>query len=105
MKLKKSQEMDEMIPLKFFLSQNYPNPFKDKTTIKYCVAQKTRVELTVYNSERKKITTLIDDIKDPGTYEVEFRSANANDKPTDESLYYRLTAGNYTTEKRMDIIK
>ncbi len=104
-KPKENQEMDEMIPLKFYLSQNYPNPFKDKTTIKYCVAQKNRVELIVFNSERKKIDTLVDDIKDPGTYEVEFQLTKGNHRLTGGSLYYRLTAGNYTNEKRMDIIK
>jgi len=40
--------MDEATPLKFHLSQNYPNPFSEKTIIKYCVAYKTRVQITIY---------------------------------------------------------
>ena len=70
--------MDEVIPLEFFLSQNYPNPFKEKTVIKYCVAYKTRVQITVYDSEGKEIEKLVDEEKSPGTYEVEFSVVDAS---------------------------
>ena len=75
MMLSKNSEMEDVIPYEFFLSQNYPNPFKDKTLIKYCVAYKTRVKLTVLNAEGEEIEKLIDEEKKPGTYEVEFQSA------------------------------
>ena len=99
--------MNEFIPSEFFLSQNYPNPFKEKTIIKYCVAFKTRVQLTVYNSEGKVIEKLVDEEKLPGAYEVEF---NTVEKHSDESLQsgtysYRLEAGDYSSEKKMEIIK
>ncbi len=64
--------MNDLEPSEFYLSQNYPNPFREKTIIKYCVAYKTRVKLTVYNSEGKEIKKLVDEEKNPGTYEVEF---------------------------------
>ena len=38
----------ELEPSEFSVGQNYPNPFKEKTVIKYCVAYKTRVQITVY---------------------------------------------------------
>ncbi|MCW8823070.1 MAG: hypothetical protein OQK63_03230, partial [Ignavibacteriaceae bacterium] len=41
----------ELEPSEFSVGQNYPNPFKEKTVIKYCVAYKTRVQITIYNSE------------------------------------------------------
>ena len=105
--------MDEVVPLEFFLSQNYPNPFKEKTVIKYCVAYKTRVQITVYNSEGEEIEKLIDEEKKPGTYEIEFSVCHSG---TDQSFrlvrnlaegsyYYRLEAGEYKSEKKMQIIK
>ena len=102
---KKNREIDEMIPPKFYLSQNYPNPFKEKTTIKYCVGYKTRVLLTIHNSEREKLDTLIDEIQEPGTYKIEIDSGSDNYQLTDGIFYYRLNADNYTDEKKMKVIK
>ena len=99
--------MDEVIPLEFFLSQNYPNPFREKTVIKYCVAYKTRVQITVYNSQGKEIEKLVDEEKQPGAYEVEFNSVETHrDASLQNGTYsYRLEAGDYKNEKKMILTK
>ena len=97
--------MDEVIPLQFRLSQNYPNPFKVKTTIKYCIAYKTRVKLTVYNSEGKEIQKLVDEEKKPGTYEIVFQSAVSSTQLANGNYFYFLEAGDYKSEKTMFLQK
>lgn len=94
--------MDDLIPSEFYLGQNYPNPFSEKTIIKYCVAYKTRVQLTVYNSEGEVTEKLIDEEKKPGTYEVEFQIVETGHAP---SLRYRMEAGDFRSEKSMELIK
>jgi len=109
MKLKENSEMEEMIPLKFFLSQNYPNPFKEKTAIKYCLAYKSKVQLIVFNSDNEKVETLVDEIKEPGTYEVEFdpRICHCGEDKNlmSGNYYYRLEAGEFLITKKMILIK
>ena len=104
--------MDEVTPMEFHLSQNYPNPFKEKTVIKYCVAYKTRVQITVYNSEGKEIEKIVDDEKNPGTYEVVFQSAAflparqvSSRQSASKDYFYRLEAGSYSSEKKMILLK
>jgi len=99
--------MNEFIPSEFFLSLNYPNPFKEKTIIKYCVAFKTRVQLTVYDSDGGAIEKLVDEEKNPGTYEVEFNTVerHSNASLQSGSYSYRLEAGNYSNEKKMILLK
>jgi hypothetical protein len=99
--------MDEVIPLEFYLSQNYPNPFKEKTSIKYCVAYKTRVQITVHNSKGEVIEKLVDEEKKPGTYEVEFFECHSRESRNllDEYYFYRLEAGEFKSEKKMLLIK
>jgi len=94
--------MDEVTPLAFHLSQNYPNPFSEKTTIKYCVAYKTRVQISVYNSEGEEIEKLVDEEKNPGTYEVEFSASHSRKGGNlrDGYCYYKMTAGDYLSEKK-----
>lgn len=96
---------DEVIPINFHLSQNYPNPFKEKTTIKYCVAYKTRVRITVFNSNGETIENLLDEEKEAGTYEIEFdvkKASSGELRTLLESTYiYQLKAGNYCNKKEM----
>jgi hypothetical protein len=104
--------MNDLIPNEFYLFQNYPNPFKDKTTIKYCVAYKTRVRITVFNTKGEMIEKLVDEEKEAGTYKLEFPSVECsqpNDKESEHLVngkyLYRLEAGNYKREKEMKLIK
>ncbi len=93
---------DEVTPTQFHLSQNYPNPFSEKTTIKYCVAYKTRVQISVYSTEGKEIEKLVDEEKNPGTYEVEFSACHSHESgKLDQGYYfYRMVAGDFTSEKK-----
>jgi hypothetical protein len=104
--------LDDVTPLVFQLSQNYPNPFKDRTIIKYCIAYKTKVKLKVYDEEHKEIETLVDEEKNPGTYEVVIQSAvfslpdgKAGHQSSNEQYFYQLEAGDYKCEKKMELIK
>jgi hypothetical protein len=106
--------MDEATPLSFYLSQNYPNPFREKTVIKYCVAYKTRVVLTVYDEKGNEIEKLVDEEKKPGTYEVEFSICHSHESLPDSkagenlgtgSYFYRLEAGEFKNNKKMILQK
>ena len=103
--------LTELEPQVFYLGQNYPNPFKEKTTIKYCVASTRRITLTVYNAEGRLIKKLVDEEKNPGTYEVEFSICHSRDStigggnPVGVTYFYRLVAGDYRSEKKMQLIK
>lgn len=109
MNLSRNPVLNELVPKEFYLVQNYPNPFIEKTTIKYCVAYKTSVKLTVYDSDGNPIKKLVDEEKNPGTYEVEFSASACHSGEgrnlTEGNYYYCLEAGQYKSNKRMEIIK
>jgi len=98
--------MNEFEPSEFYLSQNYPNPFKERTVIKYCVACRTRVLLKVFNNEGKEIEKLVDEEQNPGTYEIEFCEAqDSSPVKSSKTYYYRLEAGDYKSEKKMLLLR
>ena len=68
--------LKDLLPSEFHLSQNYPNPFRDRTTIKYCVPQKCRIVLSIHRSSGKKVERLVDEEKDAGTYEAVWDAKN-----------------------------
>jgi hypothetical protein len=92
----------ELEPTEFSIGQNYPNPFSEKTVIKYCVAYKTRVQIAVYKTEGEEIKKLVDEEKNPGTYEVEFSACHfCESGKLDQGYYfYRMRAGDFTSEKK-----
>ena len=93
--------MEDLLPKEFYLSQNHPNPFTEKTIIKYCLPEEIRIKLEIFDSKKEKIKKLVDEIKEPGTYQVEF-----NPNGFDEGMYlYQLTAGGVILTKKMILLK
>jgi len=70
--------MTEFLPSEFYLAQNYPNPFRRKTVIKYCVPYRSKVQITVFSNEGKELEKLVDEEKNPGTYAVEFSASTCH---------------------------
>lgn len=112
MNLTKNADSTDLVPSEFSLGQNYPNPFSEKTTIKFCVAHKTNVKLQVFNSEGRMEKILLDEEKEAGTYEVEF-SVEGKDTASvpggapgpSQSIYtYHLQAGGFSQTKQMTVI-
>lgn len=66
----------EFIPKQFDLKQNYPNPFNPFTKIVYSINQPTKVKLYVSNPLGQIVEELINELKEPGTYEVTFDGKN-----------------------------
>ena len=103
MNLKEKTGLIDLLPSEFYLSQNYPNPFSEKTTIKFCLAYKTKVKLEVFDSGDKLIRTLLDEEKEAGTYEIELWGEARN---LSEGIYvYRLQARDYTSAKKMTVLR
>ena len=93
--------MDILEPTKFNLSQNYPNPFKYKTIIKYCVPDKVRVRLEIFDSSKNKLKIIFNGIKEAGTYQAEL---DASGLPN-AIYFYRLQAGSFVETKKMILMK
>jgi len=60
----------DMIPVEFELVQNYPNPFNPATTINYRLDQAGMVNLVICDMLGRKVETLVDEMKTPGSYAV-----------------------------------
>jgi photosystem II stability/assembly factor-like uncharacterized protein len=88
-------------PLEFSLNQNYPNPFNPTTSIKYSVAKTGLVTLKVYNAMGQEVASLVNEAKEAGSYEVTFNASNLSSGV----YFYELNAGDFTSVKKMMLIK
>ncbi|KAA0242639.1 MAG: T9SS C-terminal target domain-containing protein [Chlorobiota bacterium] len=102
-------EIDNL-PATFSLSQNYPNPFNPSTKIKFEIPDQVWndnrfVTLKVYDVLGNEIATLVNEEKQPGTYEVEFNTSSIKHLPSSGIYFYQIKAGNYTETKKMILLK
>jgi hypothetical protein len=101
----KPELIDNELPGTFELKQNYPNPFNPTTNIRFAILNAGMVKLTVYNSLGKEIQQLINEFKNPGTYEVTFDAGSNDNKITSGVYYYRLETGDFSETRRMVLLK
>ncbi|MBN1185739.1 MAG: T9SS type A sorting domain-containing protein [Bacteroidales bacterium] len=96
----------EGTPMAYNLSQNYPNPFKNVTTISYNLAQQAHVSLKVYNISGQLVTTLVDGIQREGSHTVNWNAKNSANTALPEGIYFaQIIAGSYTKTIRMNLMK
>ncbi len=87
------EKFENILSDEFFLSQNYPNPFNPTTTIKYQISELSSVTIKVFDVLGNEITTLINEEKLVGTYEVEFNSHSSSVRNLPSGVYfYQLKA-------------
>ncbi len=85
----------------FALEQNYPNPFNPTTQIEYSVAQHANVSLVVYDLLGREVAALVNEVKEPGSYKVNFDASNLP-----SGIYtYRIQSGSFVQTKKMMLMK
>jgi hypothetical protein len=92
---------DDVIINSFELKQNYPNPFNPSTIISYSVPQNAFVTLKVYNILGNEVSTLVNEQKAAGNYNVTFNASQL----TTGIYFYTLQSGNFTATKKLILVK
>lgn len=88
-------------PNSFKLGQNYPNPFNPTTRINYSVPVSGLVNLQIFDITGRLIQTLVNEVKNPGSYIVEFNASTLSSG----TYFYRLEGHNFVETKKMLLIK
>ncbi len=95
-------DVNNNLPDKVFtLEQNYPNPFNPSTTISYSLSQSELVQLKVYDILGREVATLVNAVKSPGIYHVEFDAKNL----ASGIYYYQMKSGSFIQTKKMIFMK
>jgi hypothetical protein len=96
------------LPKAFSLSQNSPNPFNPSTTINYTVSEgeKVRVTIKIFDIRGKQIRTLVDEVKESGTYSVFWDGTDEKGSRISSGVYfYRMVAGEFDQIRKMVHLK
>ncbi len=94
------------LPNEFALGQNYPNPFNPITNIKYQVPKGSNVSIIIYNAIGQEVVRLVNKHHDAGYYTIAWDGKDSFGKFVNSGIYlYKMTAGNFSSVKKMLVIK
>jgi photosystem II stability/assembly factor-like uncharacterized protein len=92
---------NNIAPNSLVLEQNYPNPFNPSTTIKFSVPERSNTIIKVYNTVGSEVASLLNEVKQPGTYEVDFNATNLSSG----TYFYSIETDNFREVKKMMLLK
>jgi len=92
---------ESQIPTKFSLEQNYPNPFNPSTRIAYSIPKELQVSLKIYDVMGREVVEVVNGRQSAGDYNVEFDAASL----ASGTYFYKLTAGDFVSVKKMVLLK
>lgn len=88
-------------PAAFSLAPSFPNPTRDKTTMKFALATPARACIEVFDTAGRKIASVADGAYESGEHAVTFDTAGLA-----PGVYvYRLEAGGFTASKKFAVIR
>ena len=103
-KFEYSQEVEvtaASAPKEFALEQNYPNPFNPTTAISYQLSANSFTTLKIYDVIGREVATLVNEVKEAGTYTAQFDGARLS-----SGIYFaRLSSLGKTQMRKLLLLK
>ncbi len=98
---------DHVIPSRYALYQNVPNPFNPSTVIRYDVpAGGGIVKLSIYDVTGRLIKTLVNEYNNAGRKRATWDGRNDDGTSVASGIYfYRMQAANFTATRKMLFLK
>lgn len=91
---------------RFTLQQNQPNPFNAATTIAFSLEQTGYVSLVIYDLLGRKVGTIVDEDLSSGSHTATWDGKDDYGANVTTGVYfYRLTAGNQVSSRKMVLLK
>lgn len=101
-----AEGVTSLVPVRFGLDQNVPNPFNPRTVIRYRLAGEAPVLLTIYDVRGRLVRRLVSERQPAGVYEITWTGRDEGGKETASGVYfYRLEAGANTFSRKMVLLR
>jgi hypothetical protein len=92
---------DELVPTRFSLGQNFPNPFNPVTTFRLAVPTEARVKVTLYDVAGRVVRELVDAEFEPGYHPV----AVSADGLASGVYFCRMESGSFHETTKLLLLK
>ena len=95
------EDENSVLPSEYLLNQNYPNPFNPSTKISFSLPKATNVRLQLYDLLGRCIDIIVDKYYNAGKYTIDYDGSML----ASGIYFYRLDTEEFTTVKKMSVVK
>jgi hypothetical protein len=94
------------VPLAYKLGQNFPNPFNPRTVIGFDVREKSVVTIKIYSVAGRLVRTLIDGVKEAGSYSVAWDGRSNRGTAVGSGVYfYKMETKGFSETKKLVLLR
>jgi flagellar hook assembly protein FlgD len=84
------------------LASPRPNPAFRSVRILYSVPVKSRIKIAVYDVAGRTVKLLVDEVKNPGRYELKWQGRDNRDRTLPPGLYFiRMEGKNFAKTRKL----
>ncbi len=95
-----------LLPEKFHLEHNFPNPFNPSTSIRFTLNEQARIRLDVFDVKGQKVKTLQNGVHPAGRYAFEWNGIDQWGQELPTGVYFcRLQAGSHKQTIKMILLR
>jgi hypothetical protein len=69
-------------------TQNYPNPFSDRTWFHYTLSERSEITLKIYNSLGQMVKQLVNSIREAGSYSISWDGTDQEGRRVSKGVYF-----------------
>ena len=97
---------EDIIPKEFYVSPNYPNPFNPSTRIDIQIAERSGLDVKIFDATGRLVNTLINKELDAGYYTVKWNGLDAMGQGMPTGVYFiQVASGVEISTQKMILIK
>lgn len=94
-----------ILPFRFGLEDNFPNPFNPETSIGYTLAERSSVRLSIVDVNGRETARLVDEVQEPGRHRVKWDGTVSGSTAPSGVYFCTLRAGAYTHTIKMLLVR
>lgn len=95
-----------VVPPRFSLAPNYPNPFNPTTTIRFSLPQPGEAELAIYNLLGQRVATLVKGVQEAGSQVLQWNGRDEQGRELASGVcFYRLQAGAQVETRKLLLLR
>lgn len=100
-----AQSAEDVLPTRFVLHENYPNPFNPVTRIDFELPSESHVKMEIFNILGQKVIVLVDRDMQAGRFTEKWDGQDRNGIKVGAGLYFcRFTAGEFSKTIKMTLL-